>query len=443
MTEYNRSEYPRLDLVFAAEGGYPFLLDATFWNEQGKVSKKLVNEPPSGKYLRALCICIILAKYRGDRGNPKEPIVMHERSDENSWLNSIGGSFGRDAQSNFFFEYFSKLHFILVKRGARHNTKKGKDKSGSFPSAAYDAQKLPLRNVNLFKLDSGKGDSDPAPLQRDELQGMAKTLENYAKELTERWKPLVPTLIRRFDSEVVKSKRAENSAQTEHEPLQPVLLKPSYQNLFDEVCKEAKGRVWDGDWFILCGTPIAFLEWKKIWIDSVKQQGSTVKFVCYSPDAPKSCPSVTALWRMNTKHLGVADGVKFLQERLNNLNYELATWSRDARADTVPFEKKRGHFEFYESFITQPYIAILFVPRNVAPVKKRSKRAQKGTWCVVGLYPLYPENPEERCGFYLNQPSPMLDIYYNSVLNFFELGLKDRYIKPMKFLARKGKKADG
>lgn len=146
---------------------------------------------------------------------------------------------------------------------------------------------------------------------------------------------------------------------------------------------------------------------------------------------------------MNTKHLGVADGIKFLQERLNNLKCELATWLRDARANTILFEGKKGRFEFYESFVMQPYIAILFVPRNAARSQKRLKQAPKGAWCVVGLYPLYPENPENRCGFYVNQSGPVLDIYYNSVLNFFEFGPKDGYIKPMKFLPMKGKKADG
>jgi hypothetical protein len=225
MADYNRSEFPRLDLVFAADGGHPFLHDATFWDKHGKVSKKLVNEQTSGKYLRALCICIILAKYRGDHGNPKEPIVMHESSRENSWLNSIGGSFGKTAQFNFFFEYFggseldSGLDFILVKRGGGHNKRPGGVRRGSLPSIAYDPMKLPLQNVNLSKMESDKG--RPVPLQKSDLPPMAETLEKYTRELKEQWRPFVSELVRGFDSEILRSKDSENSSKQEQAELQP------------------------------------------------------------------------------------------------------------------------------------------------------------------------------------------------------------------------------
>jgi hypothetical protein len=250
-------------------------------------------------------------------------------------------------------------------------------------------------------------------------------------------------LIRAFDSENTEPKPLEANVQKQPEDSHLVTLRPSYKRLFDEVRKEAEGRKWDGDWFVICGTPMWVLDWKIIWCDSVKHRGSTVKFVCHSPEAPDSCPSVSAQMQMNTRHLGVDDGVKYLKDRLNNLNYELADWMRRAQTQAIPFEGRKGHFEFYESFIMQPYVAILFVPRNVVSAQTWPKEAPKGTWCVVGLYLLYAESLEERCGFYLDQPSPMLDVYYNSVLNFFALGEKHHYIAHMKFLPKKSKKTDG
>jgi hypothetical protein len=103
----NSEEFPRLELTFADDGGHPFLVDACFrLGASLPASRKLVEQPPRGKSFRALCILMLLAKYRGENPGGDENISFFAGADRPTWIKTLGTSFGRLVQQEFFQKYF-------------------------------------------------------------------------------------------------------------------------------------------------------------------------------------------------------------------------------------------------------------------------------------------------------------------------------------------------
>src|ERR1017187_3816928 len=97
-------EFPKLDLTFAEHGGNQFLVDASFrLNEASVASRKLVVKPPRGKYFRAMCILMLLAKYRGESFADEDGMILFsDKIDRLTWIKALGTSFGKAAQQEFF-----------------------------------------------------------------------------------------------------------------------------------------------------------------------------------------------------------------------------------------------------------------------------------------------------------------------------------------------------
>src|SRR5579862_5748628 len=113
-------KFPSLELTFAEDGGHQILVEASFrLNENSAASRKLVLDPPKGKYFRAACILMLLAKYRGEAFADGEGIIFfRDRMDRPTWIKTLGVSFGKETQHKFFHTYFSDCNFLSASRGS-------------------------------------------------------------------------------------------------------------------------------------------------------------------------------------------------------------------------------------------------------------------------------------------------------------------------------------
>src|ERR1700735_3175324 len=112
-------KYPWLELVFDEEGDQIFLLGQSFELNRGSgVTHKLMENPSKAKYLRSLCILMLLAKYHGgNRKKPNEDIPFIAETDEFTWLRTLGTAFSPAVRETFFFLKFDGLEFITAKIG--------------------------------------------------------------------------------------------------------------------------------------------------------------------------------------------------------------------------------------------------------------------------------------------------------------------------------------
>ena len=186
------SSFPCVELVFGDEDKGPFLVDAIFRASPDAVGcVKLIQDPPKGKYFRALCILMLLAKYKGQNiADPDEDIFFHDVIDRASWLKTLGMSFGKGVKVDFFSKYFQKIEFMSATRASIQNSKLKQKGGGVLSTATYRPARLRLKNLFLFKLsESNKGER--VPLTRNEMVSTAERLE--AQEIGKRdgWQPVV------------------------------------------------------------------------------------------------------------------------------------------------------------------------------------------------------------------------------------------------------------
>lgn len=185
------------------------------------------------------------------------------------------------------------------------------------------------------------------------------------------------------------------------------------------------------DWYVVSLVPAWLLEWKESLCDAVTHHGAKVRIIYHSPSAAKNSAAVRAQWRLNSSRVDPKDMdvVDFISKRLTKLKKELSGWV--AETEEMPAKKtsSKGSFEFFESCITHPFMGIMAVPSGTKRSSTLTSVAPLGTRCVISLYPFHQANVDNRCGLYLNGPSPVLDIYYNSILDFFERGPEARYLK--------------
>jgi len=224
-----------------------------------------------------------------------------------------------------------------------------------------------------------------------------------------------------------KGGREDNSAREKapdvHDESSSCVCSPKWLNLFNHSLKEIEGRGIGGRWYVITGTPMTMLHWKEIFFDAVLH-GATINFAYQSAISPDSCFSMQAQWRMNIEHLQDPDPIGLLKQRLRDGISQLRALARKAID-----KKSKGAFQFFESFITHPYVAILIVPESPKDKPPTQEGAPPGTICLLGHYTFYPRSLEDRLGICLSQPSPLLDIYYNSITRLFEQGPKDNYLR--------------
>jgi hypothetical protein len=229
-------------------------------------------------------------------------------------------------------------------------------------------------------------------------------------------------------------KAPETALQENDDTSAPFILSARWRDLGNAVRKEIEGRVRGGSWYVVCVTPSWLLDWKGIFFDAVVRHDAKMKFAYHSPSASASCLSVRAQWRMNIGYVDTAKPVDYVRQRLKSLKQEMSSWAAEMRKKSLEHGSPKGSFEFYESHIAHPFMAILSVPPGSGRAAKPPLKAPDGTWCFTLLYAFYPASLDDRCGVYLKAPSPVLDVYYRSIVTLFEHGPKDGYLKPVDLL---------
>ena len=444
-------EFPKLDLTFAEHGGNQFLVDASFrLNEASVASRRLVVKPPRGKYFRAMCILMLLAKYRGESFADEDGMILFsDKIDRLTWIKALGTSFGKAAQQEFFRTYFQNCKFLSAGRGSGHKAENKKDGNGVLPSAKYHARLLLLRNLKLCKRTRGSAELEPPPMSDEEMALLAEKLERREVEKSGGWKPIVSEIIAdtKRDRPLKLKSGAEIIASERSDEPQPFILSARWRELFHQVRNGMEGGAKGDDWYVVSLVPAWVLEWKEVLCDAVTNHDAKVKVVYHSPTAAKNSLAIEAQWRVNSSRVDPNEMniVNYISKRLNRLKGELSGWVEETKKSPAK-RRSKGSFEYFESYVTHPFMGILAVPSGSKRSSTLTSVAPPGTWCVISLYPFYQANVDNRCGLYLNGPSPMLDIYYNSILDFFERGPKDGYLKAVdlpKSLSGKGQKSDG
>lgn len=430
MIRYDDLPAPGLVLVFNPEGSHPFLKKALFKKSEGaRANAKLVEDPPGRKFLCAFCIFILLVKYRGiNPDSPEEEIPFRDEKDQMSWLNTLGVD--RDEFEKFVTNCFGQYHFFTASRGT----------SRRVPAfAIFNPISLNPEKVYLY-LD--KPDSSPIPLKHSEIPKLAMKLEEYGlKRKGVKWVATVRRQVENLemDGQVATGGSRKTPSPGSRGEMDGCRISPMWRKLFDESLAEIGDRGIGGEWYVVCGTPTWMLKWRHYFSDAVTR-GGIVRLAHHGESAPDVCPSITAQWKMNIEYLHQADPIGYLKYRLRDCVPQLAALDETARK-----EKAKGRFEFYESYIVHPFVAILIVPEPLKKAGLEDHPAPKGTQCLLGMQPFYPRDVEERFGLHFYQASPSLNQCYNSIRNFFLKGPRPRdgYLKRVDHLAilrsRKGK----
>ena len=270
---------------------------------------------------------------------------------------------------------------------------------------------------------------------------MAKVLEKYGAERGIPWGSTV-----KIHAEKIDRNRAHEAGDEKvnvppplNESSSSCIFSPKWLKLFEDSLKEIEGREIGGRWYVICATPKWMLQWRELFCKAVMDYGAKLAFAFHATTGPDSCISMRAQWRMNIEHLKDPDPIGLLKERLRDNTSELGAWAEEAKK-----RGSKGSFEFFESYIAHFFTCILIVPES--PNDKLSqdgiverKKAPDGTFCVVGHYNFYPGNLDDRLGICMHRPSPLLDIYYNSITQLFAQGPKDGYLKPVDLLASRSR----
>jgi hypothetical protein len=327
-------------------------------------------------------------------------------------------------EKGFFKTYFYGLKFAAVGRG---NT----NEPGALPHANYLTHQLPLQNVQLFSLRNGK----KVELMGKKLVEMAERLEAFEIGKAKKWKPCVSAIFK----ETIEDRVTSLPPDPQPEQHQPFVLSSLWKELFHRVLNEMKGRDLRGNWYAICLNPKWLTDWKDVFFAAAKNHSAKIKVAFHSPDASRNSAAIQAQWNMNSSKFrgGSTNIEKTVGNIIRNVVEELRLWMSELGKTNA------DSFEFYQSNVVHPFAGLLYVPRGAKRLSKLKPVAPAGAWCVLMLYPLHQIEFETRCAIYFNAPSPMLDVYYNSILDFFEADRKRPYIEPVDLLNSVLKKSKG
>jgi hypothetical protein len=414
-------KYPQLELVFDQAGGGQLLFKSSFQLEQNlDPLHNLVENPPQGKTFRALCILLLLAKYRSENELVENADAVRNRSivfrvatKESTWIKTIADYFSKAQIQDLIGTYFRGHRIFSGTRGT----------SRLSPSARYEPATLALSNLYLY--ESASIEAEKIPLVGEKLVRLATSIEKYECERKgkKKWKPIVATWVEQFKNIQKENAKQENmSLRRDPEP-PSYILSARWRELFDRVRNEIKEKIPGGTWYVICANPLIFsMEWTEIFCEAVNSKGAVINFAYQCPQAGKKCPSVKAQWRMTQPQFEGVEAFRFFELHADKVKYAMSCWKN-------PDANSGGNFIFYESNITHPFIALMVVPPTTPNSAATSQEAPDGTWCLLILLPLYSESQDAHCGLCLHRPSQMLDVYYNSILKFFEQGPKDGFLK--------------
>jgi hypothetical protein len=429
MDIYDKREYPRLELVFKDDGKFPFLFDACFHKSAGsRAYTTLFDDPPGKKMLSAVCILVVLAKYRGvNPDKPDKGIIFREATKRSSWLNTL--AIDKNALGTFFDDYFDGVNFFSASRGTDQISSVKESGGGKAASVEFNPIELRPENIILYK------NHRSTKYKLAELPSLLLKLEKNGLEKYPPWEQTVEEHLDKINRARPPQKGGHgktDSALLNEGPPQCV-ISPKWLDLFQEKLTEVDGRAIGGNWYIICGTPYWVLQWRQVYFNAVVDQGATIKFAHHASTGPDVCPSIGAQWKMNIDHLHDPDPIGLLKQRMRDGIAQLASMAEKAKKQNA-----KGVFEFFESYVAHPFVSILIVPKPSKRQPTQPDKAPIGTICLLGLNAFYYGSLEDRVGIYLDRSGPLLDIYYNTITKFFDKGSKpkDGYLKPVDYLPK-------
>jgi hypothetical protein len=449
-----KDDYPYLELEFAEDDAKRFLIEASFRLEEEKaVSHSLITDPPGNKLLRALCILMLLTKHRGESFMDAEGKISFKAVlSKPTWIKTLGENFGQSVRTDLCDTHFGSQEFLSAKRGTGHNSKDKKDEIAAGPSVTFDTKKMPLKNLSFYKRSRRSPEKPRIPMTESDLALFAEKLELFEVKKLEAtrpgqkprgWEESVPEIVAKTNQDrPQKSQQIAKRTSVEHgQEETPFVLSARWQELFSQILKEKEREKSASDWYVVSLVPAWMLDWKNVFFNSVEQHGSKVRIIYHSPTAAKNSAAVKAQWRMNSSRVdpNYMDVVDYVSKRLLKRKKEMSEWGSEIKKNSTPNSSSKGSFEFFESYIVHPFMGIMAVPSGTKRSSTLTAVAPPGTWCLLSLYPFYQVNFNHRCGLYLNGPSPVLDIYYNSILDLFEQGPKAGYLKAVDLFSKSPK----
>jgi len=407
--------YPRVELTFAEDDERQFLLECTF-KLNADSDKRHIRPPlPNPKNLRAMCILMLLAKYRGVRGEPEGRIPLSFPTHEDTWIRTLA-QFG--GLKLFFANHFDGCEFLHAGRGGDH-----KDDDGKPPEVLYRAGLLPLENVHIYARPRKALKEERKALSGESLVKLAKRLERVKG-----WKPIVADLADRFQ------KYQSGTSVPELPVPKTEWLSASWMDFLSST-SEAGRRLRErldaphkGEtWYVITMAPKTFMDWASRFQNAVENHRVRVKWINHAPTAGEHCVAIKAQWRMIFSQCSNRDPVDDTLAKLSEERAEFQRWVGRARAEAAEPANNAGVYEFFQSNFAHPFMAFMAVP----PVKEAPEPmapAPAGTVGFFAPYLLFPAQNVSRWGLYLETPNSILNLYYHSIVQMFVDGVKAGYL---------------
>lgn len=418
------TEYPRLTICLDENGRDPVVRACSFQGEAGSPANTKLLECNQGKYILGFCIFLLVVKYlRRSAEESIEPLRINEIAFRKSWLNDLGESYSQESTRAKLSVAFNSMEFFHIIRSK---------KTGELPAKAhYYPKVLHLRNLELSKLVANGKKRKPTLLEDEGLIEMARKLEDaFNSKIAEepggeaqKWVPSVDEIVDAFAASP-QSRKVKNDF--------PHVVSSQCRELFSRVNREAREHLRGGTWYVITGTPIWLNEWRELFCEAAEKHNATIKCAFNSGEVIEQCPSVGIQWKFHTGHGRITDPVSHLKIRRQELRDQLNEWATAAGSRSIARKKiLQRQFEFYESSIAHPYIGVMSVPPARKSKPHNISVAPKGTWCALALDTFFFSDFDDRCAISLDGRSDMLNLYYKSIVSFFDTRINPS-IKRMK-----------
>lgn len=436
--------YPLLELTFADDDGEDFLLSGIFsipFSDKRSEDLAADEKLRTSKPFRAFCILLLLAKFRGPESISESTVEFKQPTGERSWITTLG-AWSKPEYAGIVHRFFFGREFIQITRGDYTLDENGKD-IGTKPSTAiYNAGILPIQNLCLYKRSRNEPASHDKEIVGHHLIKLALKLENHEKAQGS-W----ASIIHHDLCETVGVLKSFLSSTATRRPFRKlpdsnVLFTADWNNIarFEEedagedfLRRLVKPPMGD-HWYVVCISPygpLLFLE--NHLHHALTERGVKVKWVYHSLDAVKSSPALQAQWKMIQTRYEYEEGKVSIKDHATRVLDEdkkaLCGLVDRVRSTLRGSSGKGGRLSFYESSIVHYFMAFLAVPGDFK-ITTDEERAPRNTIGLVQHYPHFPANYSKRCGIYMVSPSPVLDLYYRSILKFFDPDFNKGYLQP-------------
>jgi hypothetical protein len=435
---YEAEAYPSLELTFAQDIGQTFLIESSFQKElRGDLSHKLVDQPSLERCVRAICIALLLAKYRGeptaDREGKIPDLVFRDTEKRGSWIDTLGMSFGPGVRNDFFDTYFENLCFVTAGRGNTHTLTEKRKGGGKLATVKYRSELLRLKNLRFFRATSTNGGDDRREIKRAELPALAKKLEAFytSKKVVNRmrWFPIVGNQVAQFDKDLAAANKGKKAQLKSFEAqMDGQFIVSRDERLIDFIWAQIAKNPCKGTWYVVADSTSALDGWESRLIDAVVQHGSNVKMLMRFSQK-----------KDQTKDSWLLESVK-CSELITNFKKTIFNATRNSR-------NCDGCIEIYQTDLRPHVDGVFFCPdphpprpRQIAKFPRLTlTKAPEKSWCFVFAPSLLP--PFAGVGFmamYLHRPSLLLDSYLDAFTTLFRTRLYLSFTETIEIPKKRG-----